>query len=113
MPNNGGLDEADFGQAVSVRAVYQPCSVHHPFLVPLSGEIFSSIRTEALMPATIAYDPNLSQKAREYLIQLEDYLKELNPCHQDVRDVLLYLNKLITIHASIGEVTRLKVKTPE
>jgi hypothetical protein len=30
ISNNGGLDEADFGQAVSVRAVSQPCSVHHP-----------------------------------------------------------------------------------
>ncbi|SHO59079.1 hypothetical protein [Vibrio quintilis] len=57
------------------------------------------------MPATIAYDPPLSQKAREYLIQLEDYLCQMNPCNHDVREVLLYLNKLITIHASIGEVT--------
>jgi hypothetical protein len=28
--NNGGLDEAGFGQAVSVRAVSQSRSVHHP-----------------------------------------------------------------------------------
>ncbi|MCG9660722.1 MULTISPECIES: hypothetical protein [Vibrio] len=55
------------------------------------------------MPVTIAYDPLLSQKAREYLIQLEDYLVHTNPESSDVTDVLLYLNKLITIHASIEE----------
>jgi hypothetical protein len=62
------------------------------------------------MPETIAYDAYLSQKAREYLIQLEDYLLKMNPTgREDVRHVLLYLNKLITIHASIGEVMAEKV----
>ncbi|SHO55743.1 hypothetical protein [Vibrio quintilis] len=65
------------------------------------------------MPATITYDPVLSQKAREYLIQLEDHLSEMNKNNQNTRDVLLYLNKLITVHASIGEVTTLKVEVPE
>jgi hypothetical protein len=61
------------------------------------------------MPETIAYDATLSQKAREYLIQLEDYLLKMNPTgKEDVRHVLLYLNKLITIHASIGEAMKEK-----
>ncbi|CAM3797713.1 hypothetical protein VA7868_04576 [Vibrio aerogenes CECT 7868] len=65
------------------------------------------------MPATIAYDPNLSQKSREYLIQLEDYLNDMNQKSPDVREVLLYLNKLITIHASIGQAYANKVPAPE
>ncbi|CAM3613490.1 hypothetical protein VA7868_04427 [Vibrio aerogenes CECT 7868] len=63
------------------------------------------------MPATIVYDPNLSQQSREYLIQLEEHLGEMNQNNQEVRDVLLYLNKLITIHASISKVTTMKVDT--
>jgi cation transport regulator ChaC len=65
------------------------------------------------MPATIAYDSELSQKAREYLIQLEDYLCKMNPSNHDVREVLLYLNKLITIQDSIGKVAaseKVKIK---
>ncbi|CAM3608949.1 hypothetical protein VA7868_03546 [Vibrio aerogenes CECT 7868] len=65
------------------------------------------------MPATITYDPNLSQKAREYLIQLEDHLNEMNQKSPQAREVLLYLNKLLTIHASIREITTLKVEVPE
>ncbi|SHO54343.1 hypothetical protein [Vibrio quintilis] len=65
------------------------------------------------MPVTIPYDPHLSQKSREYLIQLEDALNESGQNNQNARDVLLYLNKLITIHASIGEVTTMKVEVPE
>ncbi|CAM3856971.1 hypothetical protein VA7868_01933 [Vibrio aerogenes CECT 7868] len=56
------------------------------------------------MPATIAYDPHLSQKAREYLIQIEDYLRKMNPSDHDFHEVLLYMNKLITIQDSIGKV---------
>ncbi|SHO58307.1 hypothetical protein [Vibrio quintilis] len=65
------------------------------------------------MPATITYDPHFSQKAREYLIQLEDYLNETDQNNQNAREVLLYLNKLLTIHASVGGVTTMKVEVPE
>ncbi|SHO55101.1 hypothetical protein [Vibrio quintilis] len=65
------------------------------------------------MPATITYNPHLSQKSREYLIQLEDHLNETGQNNQNARDVLLYLNKLLTIHASISEVTTMKVEVPE
>jgi hypothetical protein len=58
------------------------------------------------MSESIAYDPELSQKAREYLIQLEDYLVKVNSQNKEVRDVLLYLNKLITIHASMGQAAK-------
>ncbi|SHO56764.1 hypothetical protein [Vibrio quintilis] len=65
------------------------------------------------MPVTITFDPHLSQKSREYLIQLEDHLDETGQNNQKARDALLYLNKLLTIHASIQEVTTMKVEVPE
>jgi hypothetical protein len=62
------------------------------------------------MPAIIAYDPHLSQRAREYLIQLEAYLIDMNPAATDIQDVLLYLNKLLTIHSTLGAALTEKVK---
>ncbi|CAM3505735.1 hypothetical protein VA7868_01691 [Vibrio aerogenes CECT 7868] len=52
------------------------------------------------MPATIAYDPSLSQKAREYLIQLEDYLNEMNQKSPDVREVLLQSHLVLWLFSS-------------
>jgi len=66
------------------------------------------------MPVTIAYDQSLSQKAREYLIQIEDYLRKMNPSDHDFHEVLLYMNKLITIQDSFSKVvTSGKVKTKQ
>ncbi|SHF04825.1 hypothetical protein [Vibrio gazogenes] len=48
---------------------------------------------------TIHYDPQLSQKAREYLRQLEEmFLAEQRENRQEMCEVLLYLNNLITTH---------------
>ncbi|WNJ97787.1 hypothetical protein RND59_16805 [Vibrio ruber] len=48
---------------------------------------------------TIYYDPQLSQKAREYLRQLEEiFLAEQRENRQEMCEVLLYLNNLITTH---------------
>ncbi|KUI98255.1 hypothetical protein [Vibrio sp. MEBiC08052] len=48
---------------------------------------------------TIHYDPQLSQKAREYLRQLEEiFLAEQWEKRQEMCEVLLYLNNLITTH---------------
>ncbi|MEI8632355.1 hypothetical protein P4S72_10795 [Vibrio sp. PP-XX7] len=48
---------------------------------------------------TIHYDPQLSQKAREYLRQLEEVFQaEQRQNRQEICEVLLYLNNLITTH---------------
>ncbi|MDW6094735.1 hypothetical protein [Vibrio rhizosphaerae] len=48
---------------------------------------------------TIHYDPQLSQKSREYLRQLEEiFLAEQWERRQEMCEVLLYLNNLITTH---------------
>ncbi|CAM3612299.1 hypothetical protein VA7868_03582 [Vibrio aerogenes CECT 7868] len=57
------------------------------------------------MPVTIAYDPALSQQACEYLMQIEDYLHKNNPSDHNFHEVILYMNKLITIQDVIGKTT--------
>ncbi|MDW6004869.1 hypothetical protein [Vibrio mangrovi] len=51
------------------------------------------------MYETIPYDPEFAQKAREYLRQLEEIFEaEQQQNCQELRNVLLYLNNLITTH---------------
>ncbi|MDW6005435.1 hypothetical protein [Vibrio mangrovi] len=48
---------------------------------------------------TIHYDHEFAQKAREYLRQLEEMFEaEQRQNSQELRNVLLYLNNLITTH---------------
>ncbi|QMV14604.1 MULTISPECIES: hypothetical protein [Vibrio] len=51
------------------------------------------------MYETIPYDHQFAQKAREYLRQLEEMFEaEQRHNSQELRNVLLYLNNLITTH---------------
>ncbi|SHF14074.1 hypothetical protein [Vibrio gazogenes] len=51
------------------------------------------------MYETIPYDHQFAQKAREYLRQLEEIFEaEQRHNSQELRNVLLYLNNLITTH---------------
>ncbi|SHO55110.1 hypothetical protein [Vibrio quintilis] len=56
------------------------------------------------MPVTISYDPEFARKAREYLIYLEDDLLQINLKDENTSELLLYLNKLITIHGATHQV---------
>ncbi|WP_182287360.1 hypothetical protein [Vibrio spartinae] len=52
-----------------------------------------------MMYETIPYNPEFAQKAREYLRQLEEMFEaEQRHNSQELRNVLLYLNNLITTH---------------
>ncbi|WP_211252012.1 hypothetical protein [Vibrio rhizosphaerae] len=51
------------------------------------------------MSETIPYNHEFAQKAREYLRQLEEIFEaEQRHNSQELRNVLLYLNNLITTH---------------